>query len=636
MSSSTFSALAVATAAVTLLACGVDRRTVDVCARGDRDDLAAALDGGTLDLEVIDDHGEVIASSTIAAAAARGIDLDFSGGARVRITGRDAGGDIVAGGEADLSATGACVCLALSAQQAAACGGLSCVIDSAGSCRFIDDATGETAAIRELSIAASADTTLVAAAPDSVHAKEPVLGAEVDGEVALMAFDLSPLPHTAIVDGARLEFQTAPPPAVAPDRFAIIAPILEPWDPATATWRERAPDTPWQSAGCGPGSCAEDPWGRASIELSGVTVAVPLGLHLQDWVSGAEPNFGLAVHADGNRATLLSADGSAGPRLVVAFHLPEDDLPDPEPGPICGNGLREDGEACDDGDDRDDDGCTGCALARCGDGVVRTGVEQCEQNDPGCTKRCLLCADPNATATWASPDGRCYALYTAPVRRTYRNAENACDDHGHATLAVFETKAEHTAVLAGLGAIADPVWIGLTDRGTEGTFRWVTGDPLGWDAFATGEPTAEDCVSLEQKRWHARSCTLVRGFICESAPWIDGTGGRAYKVIVGRTDDWRSAELACQGTGAHLAAVHAGPENTVLANAAGFEVWLGLSETETEGTLEWVTGERLGFDHFDTPPDLDGETYCGLLEESGDGWDVEACSRARRYVCEAE
>ena len=67
---------------------------------------------------------------------------------------------------------------------------------------------------------------------------------------------------------------------------------------------------------------------------------------------------------------------------------------------VCDNdGLTETGEACDDGNDRNDDACTTqCELARCGDGIVRTDLsiddaayEVCEpglDNDFYCDDRC--------------------------------------------------------------------------------------------------------------------------------------------------------------------------------------------------------------------------------------------------------
>lgn len=72
-----------------------------------------------------------------------------------------------------------------------------------------------------------------------------------------------------------------------------------------------------------------------------------------------------------------------------------------------GDGLVEAGEACDDGNDSDEDGCTvDCQLARCGDGLLRedlsegaSGFEACddgnEDNSDACLNNCRLarCGD---------------------------------------------------------------------------------------------------------------------------------------------------------------------------------------------------------------------------------------------------
>lgn len=76
----------------------------------------------------------------------------------------------------------------------------------------------------------------------------------------------------------------------------------------------------------------------------------------------------------------------------------------------CGNGRLDSGEQCDDGNLDDGDACTAvCRDARCGDGAIRAGVEQCEglnlqratcdrlgyaiggnNNRPGCSSECLF------------------------------------------------------------------------------------------------------------------------------------------------------------------------------------------------------------------------------------------------------
>jgi cysteine-rich repeat protein len=66
------------------------------------------------------------------------------------------------------------------------------------------------------------------------------------------------------------------------------------------------------------------------------------------------------------------------------------------PAPICGNGVVEDGEECDDGDGDDSDSCTSvCTLAVCGDGWTQN-AETCDDgnldNEDSCTNACVKAA----------------------------------------------------------------------------------------------------------------------------------------------------------------------------------------------------------------------------------------------------
>jgi cysteine-rich repeat protein len=83
--------------------------------------------------------------------------------------------------------------------------------------------------------------------------------------------------------------------------------------------------------------------------------------------------------------------------------------------PVCGDGLRVRGEACDDGNSSSGDGCTSaCVLERCGDGALNNGgAEQCDDGNSssgdGCSAACLLerCGDGavNNNGTESCDDG---------------------------------------------------------------------------------------------------------------------------------------------------------------------------------------------------------------------------------------
>ncbi|MEZ4383609.1 MAG: DUF4215 domain-containing protein [Nannocystaceae bacterium] len=67
---------------------------------------------------------------------------------------------------------------------------------------------------------------------------------------------------------------------------------------------------------------------------------------------------------------------------------------------VCGDGVVDGNEACDDGNDVDGDACTNaCAEAACGDGVVYDGVEACDDGNAvdgdACTSACeeAACGD---------------------------------------------------------------------------------------------------------------------------------------------------------------------------------------------------------------------------------------------------
>jgi len=81
--------------------------------------------------------------------------------------------------------------------------------------------------------------------------------------------------------------------------------------------------------------------------------------------------------------------------------------------PGCGNGRKDPGEECDDGNQSNDDDCLmNCMLATCGDGHVWTGHEDCDDGDVDtatCDSDCtsVLCGDGhrNVVAGEACDDG---------------------------------------------------------------------------------------------------------------------------------------------------------------------------------------------------------------------------------------
>ncbi|WP_373045343.1 DUF4215 domain-containing protein [Vulgatibacter sp.] len=114
-------------------------------------------------------------------------------------------------------------------------------------------------------------------------------------------------------------------------------------------------------------------------------------------------------------------------------------------GALCGNGVVEAGESCDDGNDVDGDACTsGCEVARCGDGFVHEGAEACDDGNDvdtdGCTSTCALpaCGDGHVQGDEACDHGVANSDTAADACRSdctaarcgdgVRDTGEACDD----------------------------------------------------------------------------------------------------------------------------------------------------------------------------------------------------------------
>ena len=80
--------------------------------------------------------------------------------------------------------------------------------------------------------------------------------------------------------------------------------------------------------------------------------------------------------------------------------------------PMCGDGVVEGGEECDDGNQSDQDACVSeCVQAQCGDGLLFLGVEDCDDGNQvggdGCEADCTLanCGDGQVQGGEACDDG---------------------------------------------------------------------------------------------------------------------------------------------------------------------------------------------------------------------------------------
>jgi cysteine-rich repeat protein len=76
--------------------------------------------------------------------------------------------------------------------------------------------------------------------------------------------------------------------------------------------------------------------------------------------------------------------------------------------PVCGDGVVEGGEACDDGNASNTDACVdGCVVAACGDGYVREGVEDCDTGGTPTSECSAICKAPFCGDGLLGPNEAC-------------------------------------------------------------------------------------------------------------------------------------------------------------------------------------------------------------------------------------
>ncbi len=163
-----------------------------------------------------------------------------------------------------------------------------------------------------------------------------------------------------------------------------------------------------------------------------------------------------------------------------------------------------------------------------------SGVEDCTYsradgswNDTGCQElkhavcECEVGYTPKPTpvcrsmATTTVHSGRKYFIHTTAL--PWLAAKADCEATG-AHLVTFSDNDEDDIVDKDF---VGESWIGLSDLGAEGTFVWVTTEPLGFTHWDIASPHAasptRNCVRVSLE-WNDTDCALGKQYACECEP----------------------------------------------------------------------------------------------------------------------
>ena len=129
---------------------------------------------------------------------------------------------------------------------------------------------------------------------------------------------------------------------------------------------------------------------------------------------------------------------------------------------------------------------------------------------------------------WQEFDRKCY-LWVTDEKKNWTEAENFCKKEG-AHLASVTGQEIHNFILEGVGKKKIKVWIGATDRESEGTWKWSDFSPFNFKSWIE-EPGANEnvnCVELyntaEGQGWNDLECETLLNFICAKSPCLGKFG----------------------------------------------------------------------------------------------------------------
>jgi spore coat protein CotH len=170
--------------------------------------------------------------------------------------------------------------------------------------------------------------------------------------------------------------------------------------------------------------------------------------------------------------------------------------------------------------DRDGDGASGCGDD-CADGDPTRypgATEVCNFVDDDCNGQIDELDECEACVEHTRSGGGSYAFCFGPS--SYEEAQADCRDRGGDLIAIHseEELEEVEAQTSSIGTLE--WWIGLSDRETEGEFRWEDSSALDFERWNAGEPNDsaenEDCAQLTPwGAWNDRDCGTGAAYICQ-------------------------------------------------------------------------------------------------------------------------
>jgi hypothetical protein len=253
-------------------------------------------------------------------------------------------------------------------------------------------------------------------------------------------------------------------------------------------------------------------------------------------------------------------------------------------------------------------------------------------------------------STWVKAGDRLLKYYPTP--KTWADAAQTCVGQGG--ILVIDDFPDVTSYLRSIG---NQLWIGATDTGHEGQWKWVNGLSVKNNKknshWSSNNPDnyrgIQNCAVINwptngNGRWDDRDCNSKLPFACQAVghpvdTW-DRVGGRFLKYH-GTAKTWPEALSTCLLEGSTLV-IDDDPNihYYLLKKANGkLNIWIGATDLGHEGRWVWVNGGLVGHGHGTywlkgQPSNSRGKEGCAHIHRGG--WNDNQCTVKFTFFCQIQ
>ncbi|KAM3599721.1 uncharacterized protein V6R79_010309 [Siganus canaliculatus] len=288
----------------------------------------------------------------------------------------------------------------------------------------------------------------------------------------------------------------------------------------------------------------------------------------------------------------------------------------------------------------------------------------CRYERPYMCKRPLNTICPEG---WLSFSGSCYWLVSnINLLTTWHEALTQCSSIG-AHLLIINSEEEQFFIngyLPDFHQVNIPdLWIGLSDKDQDGSFRWVDKTAVEFSNYGSGFPQntvdSWDCGQIftgnYDGKWETTDCYKKMGYVCEmtggqnpkptSAPDSHCDAGYllygdfCYRFETETVKKWEDAEAQCVKEQAHLVSFHSEEELSFITAHMPGESWVGLNDIKVENTFEYTDGTPFDLDPWgqNQPDNSHDNVDCvhlrGMDQHEPGKLSADFCTVTKEYIC---